>query len=108
MQSNSDRNPERSEVRPLFRVLGALLTGFVTYVYVEAAIPLFTADHVPAMRCTETKWRRQLLCELDSWVMSGLADEVQGPIRAVGCLLFAAAWAYATWWLLKPVLTRRC
>ena len=100
-------NTERSEIRPFFRVLGALLTGFVAYVYVKAAIPLFTADHLPAVRCTETRWRRQLLCEFDSWVMSGLADEVQGPVRAVGCLLFAAVWACAAWWLLKPMLMRR-
>jgi hypothetical protein len=107
MQNISDPNAERTAVRPFFRVLGALLTGFVTYIYVEAAIPLFTADHAPAMRCTETRWRRQLLCDFDRWVMSGLADGVQGPVRAVGCLLFAAVWAYATWWLLYPMLIRR-
>ena len=100
-----ERVPDNYEVRPVFRILGSLLTASMAYMYAATALSLLTADHVPAIRCTQTKRRWQLLCELERWLIDGAADELQGPLRAAGCLLFALVLAYATWWLLKPLRT---
>jgi hypothetical protein len=100
-------NPQDVGVRPFFRVPGALFTGFLAYFYLATAIPLFSVKHLAPRICSQRRIVARLLCQFEQDLLNGLPDEMQGPLEAVGRILFALAWVYATWWLLKPLLTRR-
>lgn len=104
MNYYSNPNPRSLEVRPGFRVLGAMLALFVSYIEVDSSIPLFVAEHVPATDCS--RQRRRLLCELGNWVWVRIPDHMQGPLDAIGHLLFALALVYIAWRLLKPLFTK--
>lgn len=105
MNYYSNPNPHDLEVRPGFRVLGAILALFVSYIEVDSSIPLFVAEHVPATDCS--RQRRRIFCELGNWVWVRIPEHMRGPLDAIGHLLFALALIYVAWHLLKPFLSSK-
>ncbi len=97
-------NPKHLGVRPVFRVLGGVLALFVSYIFINSAIPLLSAEHVPQTDCTHQ--RRRLLCELSSWVWIRLPEQIQGALDALDHLLFALALVYIAWRLFKPLFVK--
>lgn len=97
-------NPQDLEVRPGFRVLGAMLALFVSYIFVDLAIPQFAAERVPPTDCSHR--RSRLLCEFGNWVWVRLPENLQRPLDAISHLLFALALIYVAWRLLKPLFIR--
>lgn len=104
MRYSTKLNSQDLEVRPFFRVLGALSAAFVSYIFVYSAIPLFSADHLLPTDCS--RGRGRLMCELLNWVWAKLPDNMQGPLEGICHLLYALAMAYIAWRLLKPIFTK--
>lgn len=94
--------PEDFTIRPLFRVLGALMTTFMAYILVIGAIPLFLIKELQLKECRQLKGR--LMCEVGNWFASKVPSNFQGPAEAIARLLFAGIMLYLTWRLLKPLI----
>ena len=77
-QKNIPRR-ENYETRPSFRLLGAILTTFMAYLFVMEAIPLFSVKNRQVSECHQLKLSRQLMCEFGNWLTSNVPSNIQWP-----------------------------
>jgi hypothetical protein len=99
-----DFRDEDFVVRPALRVLGALILGFLACLFaINAQKMLYLAAVAPA-QCKSGKGR--LLCEVGSWINSIAPPPMQGPLAAMAHITMALIFAWATWLLLRPLVTK--
>jgi hypothetical protein len=104
---NNKTRELRSEdfvVRPTLRVLGALLLGFLTYLFVANAQKVFYLSSIGPEQCRARKGR--IFCELGNWITSITPASMQGPLAAAAHIGMALIFVWAMWMLLKPLVTR--
>jgi hypothetical protein len=92
-------------VRPSLRVIGALGSVLLSFVFAHASFPFFSAPKVLPENCSRQS-RGRLICEFGNILMSLLPDSVQGPAEAISGLLLAALFLYVAWLLIRPLLAR--
>ena len=91
-------------IRPLIRVLGAILMLAVAYVFVEGAIPQFQAQEITYGYRWCGRGKGWWLCELGNLVASFVPPSMRGVAEGASGLLVAGLAMYIAWLLLKPVL----
>lgn len=102
---NKPLRREDLTIRPFFRVAGAVLLAFLSYVFFVQGLPLFGATSIAPEQCHANKQR--LLCELGNWLLSITPIDLQGPIAAIAHLLMATLLAAVISLLVKPLFKRR-
>jgi hypothetical protein len=96
--------PEDYAVRPLLRVIGALLAAFVAWLFASTAQRAFYLAAVAPEQCKSVKGR--LLCEAGNWINSITPPALQGPLAALAFVCMALLMALVVWLLLKPLFIK--
>ena len=82
---------ENLQVRPFFRILGAVFMLLMATLMIHSAIPLFSAEQIVLPSCaSERKASSQFLCEIDKAMRSKLPAQMQGPLEAFLHLVMTA------------------
>ncbi|MEY2892021.1 MAG: hypothetical protein RJA98_1929 [Pseudomonadota bacterium] len=88
-------SPADTAVRPVFRVLVALLALAMAASLVSIGWPMLSATQVALEDCNRLT-RRRLQCELGHWLVSQLPPAWVGPLSgALGLVVAAALLAFA-------------
>ena len=98
--------PESADfaIRPLTRVLGAILMLALAYAFVEGAIPQFQAQEIAYGYRSCGRGKGWWLCELGNLAASFVPPSMRGVAEGASGLLVAGLAMYIAWLLLKPVL----
>ena len=100
-------DPEQLQVRPAFRVLGALLMLLMAALMIYDSVPFFSAEKISVKSCAgEYKSSSKILCEIGNSMLSMLPTRMQGPAEALIHLAMAALLIYLSWMLTKPLHAR--
>jgi hypothetical protein len=91
-------------VRPTLRILGALILGFLAYLFVTSAPKVFYLSAIGPEQCSAGKGR--VFCVMGNWITSITPASMQGPLAAAAHIGMALIFAWAMWMLLKPLVTR--
>jgi hypothetical protein len=99
------KDDEQLQVRPIFRILGAVMMVFIAALMIFNSVPFFSADKITPNNCAnERKTSSRFLCKIGNEVLSMLSEKMQGPAEAITHLIFAALLIYFSWLLLRPLL----
>ena len=103
----NERREFRAEdfvVRPAWRILGALLLGFLAFLFANnARITYYLAQIVPE-KCKLGK--SQFFCELGNWINSLTPISLQGPLAAAAHMGTALILLTTMWFLIKPLFKK--
>lgn len=94
--------PESLAVRPVLRVLGAVLLGGIAWLFVSQAWTLF--EHRSAIDATCTSGSGRATCELGGWLLRAVPAPWQGPVMGATLVGIGGVAVLAAVGLLKPLL----
>jgi hypothetical protein len=96
--------PEDLSVRPVFRVLGALLLSLLAYIFFTQGIELFSAESIQPELCKHGKGR--LFCEAGNLIILSTPTHLQGPLTGGAYVTFSFLLSIISIWLIKPIFTK--
>ena len=96
--------PVDNSVRPGLRVLGAMLTISVAFMFGSDGISLWSAAEVPRTACHAGSLKSQLLCHVGSTILLAFPPEARSVALAVTSLTISALFLVATWLLVRPLI----
>lgn len=93
-------------VRPVFRVLGAVIAFGIAVLFIQQGLQLLPLDTNPQPFCFEAPVKSRMLCELGAWMLSFLPEGLHAPVLGLAHFAFSGFLLSIGWLLLKPIFIK--
>lgn len=94
------------QIRPLFRVLAAIVLVVLSFVLGGGVAQLLSSEST-GFALDQCSGRGRVVCELGNWVSSAVPDHVQLPMEIAARVIASLSLLYVALRLLLPLVFRR-